>query len=77
MRPSILLTPEDKTVCVKWSCRVLGIWTVIVIATLALPVFREESANVPRGQAQDHAAVLSQSPAGAVDRFTNKPAAER
>ncbi len=77
MRPSIPLTPEDKAACIKWSCRFLGIWAVIVIATLTLPIFREAPANVPRGHAQDHAAVRSQSAAGAVDRFTNKPVAQR
>jgi hypothetical protein len=55
-RPAVPLTPEDKAVCVKWSCRMLGIWAVIVIATLTLPIFRGESANVSRGQARDHAA---------------------
>ncbi len=77
LRPSILLTPEDKAVCVKWTCRMLSIWAVIVIATLTLPVFRGESANVPLGQARDHAAVRSQFPSGSVDRFTNEPVAER
>ena len=57
-RPTILLTSEDKAVCVKWSCRILSIWAVIVIATLTLPIFRGESANVSRGQASDRAAAI-------------------
>ena len=57
-RPTILLTTEDKAVCVKWSCRILSIWAVIVIATLTLPIFRGESANVSRGQASDRAAAI-------------------
>ena len=56
----ILLTSEDKTVCVKWSFRILSIWAVIVIAALTLPIFRGESADVSRGQARDHAAVQSE-----------------
>ena len=50
-RPSIPLTPEDKAACAKWSCQVLSIWALIVIATLTLPIFRSKSANVSRGQA--------------------------
>ena len=57
-RPTILLSTEDKAVCVKWSCRILGIWAVIVIATLTLPIFRGDSANVSRGQASDRAAAI-------------------
>jgi hypothetical protein len=39
MRPrlTIPLTPEDKVACALWSSRVLGIWVLIVIATLSLP----------------------------------------
>ena len=53
MRPrlTIPLSPEDKAACARWSRRVLGIWVLLVIATLALPVFRGEPANVhARGQ---------------------------
>ena len=57
-RPTILLTSEDKAVCVKWSFRILSIWVVIVIATLTLPIFRGESANVSRGQPSDRAAAI-------------------
>jgi hypothetical protein len=57
-RPTILLTTEDKAVWVKWSCRILGIWAVIVITTLTLPIFRGDSANVSRGQASDRAAAI-------------------
>ena len=57
-RPTIVLSTEDKSVCVKWSCRILGIWAVIVIATLTLPIFRGDSANVSRGQASDRAAAI-------------------
>ena len=57
-RPTIVLSTEDKAVCVKWSCRILGIWAVIVIATLTLPIFRGDSANVSRGQASDRAAAI-------------------
>jgi len=57
-RPTIPLTPEDKAVCVKWSCRILSIWAVIVIATLMLPIFRGDSTNVSRGQASDRAAAI-------------------
>jgi hypothetical protein len=77
-RPSIPLTPEDQAVGVKWSCRMLSIWAVIVIATLTLPIFRVESANVSRGQARDHAAVRSEFSSGSVHHhFTNDPAVQR
>jgi len=66
-RPSIPLTPEDKAVCVKWSCRMLSIWAVVVIATLTLPIFRGESVNVLRVPAQDHAAVRPQFPSASLD----------
>ena len=77
-RPTIVLTSEDKAVCVKWSFRILSIWAVIVIATLTLPIFRGESANVSRGQARDHAAVRSEFSSGSVHHhFTNDPAVQR
>jgi hypothetical protein len=76
-RPTIPLTPEDKAVCVKWSCRMLSIWAVIVIAILTLPIFRGGSANVSRGQARDHAAVPSEFASGFVGHFTNDPAVKR
>ena len=57
-RPTIPLTPEDSAVCAKWSRRVLGVWAVIVIATLTLPIFRSDSASVPREQAWDRAAAM-------------------
>ena len=57
-RPTIVLSTEDKAVCVKWSCRILGVWAVIVIASLTLPIFRGDSANVSRGQASDRAAAI-------------------
>ena len=57
-RPTIPLTPEDKAACAKWSRRMLSIWAVIVIATLTLPIFRGESANVSRGQPSDRAAAI-------------------
>ena len=76
-RPTILLTSEDKAVCVKWSFRILSIWAVIVIATLTLPIFRGESANVSRGQARDHAAVQSEFPSRSVGHFTRDPAVKR
>ena len=76
-RPSIPLTPEDKAACAKWSCQMLSIWALIVIATLTLPIFRGESANVSRGQAQDHAAARSEFPSGSVDHFISDPAMER
>ena len=76
-RPSIPLTPEEKAVCVKWSCRMLSIWAVIVIATLTLPIFRGGLANVSSGQARDHAAVRSEFPSGSVVHFTSDPAVER
>ena len=74
-RPTIVLTSEDKAVCVKWSFRILSIWAVIVIATLTLPIFGGESANVSRGQAKDHAA--SEFPSGRVDHFTRDAAVKR
>ena len=76
-RPSIPLTREDKAVCIKWSCRVVSIWAVIVIAILTLPIFRGESADVSRGQARDRAAVRSESPSASVDHFASGPAVER
>ena len=76
-RPSIPLTPEDKAVLAKWSCRVFSIWVVIVIATLTLPIFRGESANVSRGQVRDHAAVRSEFPSASVDHVTVDPAVKR
>ena len=66
-RPTILLTTEDKAVCVKWSFRILSIWAVIMIATLTLPIFRGDSANVHAGRT-DHA-VRSEFPSGPVDHF--------
>ena len=57
-RPPIPLTPEDKAACAKWSRRMLSIWAVIVIATLTLPIFRGEPANVSRGQTWDRAAAI-------------------
>ena len=76
-RPTIVLSTEDKAVCVKWSCRMLSIWAVVVIATLTLPIFRGESANVSRGQARDHAAVQSEFPSRSVGHFTRDPAVKR
>jgi len=55
-RPSIPLAPEDKAAYGKWSRRI-SICAVIVIATLTLPIFRGDRANIPRGLARDHAAV--------------------
>jgi len=54
-RPSIPLAPEDKAA--YGSRRMLSICAVIVIATLTLPIFRGDRANIPRGLARDHAAV--------------------
>ena len=76
-RPTILLTSEDKAVCVKWSFRILTIWAVIVIAALTLPIFRGESADVSRGQARDHAAMQSEFPSRSLDHFTRDPAVKR
>jgi hypothetical protein len=55
-RPIVPLSAEDKLVHAKWSRRVLGVWVMIVAATLLLPIFRSDSASVPRGQALDRAA---------------------
>ena len=57
-RRTIPLTTEDKAVCTKWSCRMLSIWAAIVIATLTLPIFRGNSANVSRGHASELAAAM-------------------
>ena len=57
-RPSVRLTPEDKAAYAKWSRGVLGAWIVIVIATLTLPIFRSDSANITREQASDRAAAI-------------------
>jgi hypothetical protein len=76
-RPSIPLTPQDKVVCVKWSCGMLSIWAAIVIAALALPTFRGESANVSRVQAREQAAVRAEFPSKSVDHVTNDPAIKR
>jgi hypothetical protein len=57
-RPTIPLTPEDKAVCARWSRRVLGIWTLIVIATVLLPIFRSDSVSVSREQAWDRSAAM-------------------
>ena len=76
-RPSIPLAPEDKAVCAAWSCGMLGIWAVIVIATLTLPIFRGESANVSRVQARDHAVVWPEFPSASVDHLTNDPVVKR
>jgi hypothetical protein len=58
MRPrlTIPLTPEDKAVCARWSRRVLGIWVLIVIATVLLPVFRSDPVSLSRQQAWDSSA---------------------
>ena len=60
MRPrfTIRLTPEDKAVCARWSRRVLGIWALIVIATVLLPIFRSDSVSVSREQAWDSSAAM-------------------
>ena len=55
----------------------LGIWTVIVIATFTLPIFRGEPANVSRVQARDHAAVWTEFRFGSVGHFTNDAAVQR
>jgi hypothetical protein len=65
-RPSIRLAPDDKAACTRWSCGILGIWAVIMIATLTLPTFRGESANVSRVESRDHAAVGPEFPSAAV-----------
>jgi hypothetical protein len=52
-RSSIPLTPEDKVVCARWSCVMLGTWIVIVIAALTLPIFGGESSKASRVQAPD------------------------
>lgn len=76
-RPPIRLTREDKAVCAKWSCGLLGVWAVIVIAALTLPILRGESANVSRVQAPDHVAARSEIPSASVDHFTNDPVVKR
>jgi len=76
MRPrlTIPLTPEDKAACAMWSSRVLGIWVLIVIATLSLPIFRGEPAQVSRERTGDQAAVRSEFPSGSVHHVTGDPA---
>ena len=76
-RPSIPLTREDKAVCINWSCGILAIWAVIVIAALTLPIFRGESANVSRVQAPDNVAVRSEIPSASVDHLTGDSAVKR
>jgi hypothetical protein len=76
-RPSIPLSPEDRAVCVKWSCRMLGIWAAIVTATLTLPIFRGEPANVSRERTQDQAAVRLEFPSGSVNHVTGDPAVKQ
>jgi hypothetical protein len=79
MRPrlTIPLTREDKAACARWSRRVLGIWVLIVIATLSLPIFRGEQANVSRERTRDQAAVRSEFPSGSVHHVTGDPAVQR
>jgi len=55
----------------------VSVLALIVIATLTLPIFRGEPANVSRGQAQDHAAVPSELSSGPVDHFTRNAAMKR
>ena len=74
-RPSIPLTPEDKAAYAKWSCRMLSILAVIVIATLTLPIFRGEP--VSRWQARDQAAVRSELPSRSAGHINSHPAVER
>lgn len=79
MRPrlAIPLTPEDKAACARWSRRVLGISVLIVIATLTLPIFRSEPANVSRERTRDQAAVRSEFPSASVSQVTGDPAVKR
>ena len=79
MRPrlTIPLTPEDKAACARWSSRVLGIWVLIVIATLTLPIFRGEPANVSRERTRDQAAVRLEFPSASVNRVTGDPVLKR
>lgn len=77
MRLTIPLTPEDKAACARWSRRVLGIWVLIVIATLTLPMFRGEPAHVSREQIRDQAAVRSEFPSASVSHVTGDPAVKR
>ena len=57
-RLTIPLTPEDKAACVRWSGRVLGIWVLIVIATVLLPIFQSDSIRVSREQAWGRSAAM-------------------
>ena len=57
-RPTVRLTPEDKAAYAKWSRGVLGAWIVIVIATLTLPIFQNDSASVSRERARDRAVAI-------------------
>jgi hypothetical protein len=79
MRPRLPtpLTPADKAACARWSSRVLGIWVLIVIATLTLPMFRGEPAHVSRERNQDQAAVRSDFPSASVNRVTGDPAVKQ
>ena len=79
MRPrlAIPLKPEDQAACARWSRRVLGIWFLIMIATLTLPIFRGEPANVSRERTRDQAAVRSEFPSASVNRVTGDPAVKR
>ena len=76
-RPSIPLSPEDRAVCVEWSCRMLSVWAAIVIATLTLPIFRGEPANVSRERTRDQAAVRPEFPSRSVHHVTGDPAVKR
>ena len=76
-RLTIPLTLEDKAACVKWSCGMLTVLAMIVTATLTLPVFRTNLANVSRVHARNHAAVRSELPSGSVDHLTGDLAAKR
>ena len=76
-RPSIPLAPEDKAACAKWSCGMLSIWALIVIATFTLPVFPGESADVSGVQARDHAAAWPEFRFGSADHVTTDPAVQR
>ena len=76
-RHSFPLMREDRVVCAKWSCGMLGIWAVIVIAALTLPIFRGESASVSRVQAPDQVAVRSEIPSASVDHLTGDSALQQ
>ena len=61
-RPAVRLTPDEKIVRRKWAVAILGVLAAVVVATLTVPAFQNESPTRSASAAPDPSAVAGRRP---------------